>query len=78
MKLVGVMMMGTGKVKASHFKKKTQESMRKEMGKWMRGERRVKGQVFNLRKVKLIQSKALKVLFFCYQDGGYRASYCNT
>lgn len=30
----------------------------------MRGERRVKGQVFNLRKVKLIQSKALKVLFF--------------
>lgn len=52
--------------------------MRKEMGKWMRGERRVKGQVFNLRKVKLIQSKALKVLFFCYQDGGYRASYCNT
>jgi len=25
--------------------------MRKEMGKWMRGERRVMGQVFNLRKV---------------------------
>lgn len=47
-------MVGTGKVKANHFKKKTQESMRKEMGKWMRGERRVKGQVFNLRKVKLI------------------------